>query len=111
MRRGIPVRSIAGLLWLLLAASSPAEAAIGALSLAIAPIREAITPFHAAKDGALFLATTGAVFRLDGDRLVPLASDRPLGPTYPGFFDASDGTLLIGTANGVFRRDGDRLVP
>jgi hypothetical protein len=111
MRLGILVRLIAGLLWLLLGAYSSAEAATCAVSFGMVPSGEGIRAFHAAKDGALLLATTSGVFRLDGDRLVPIGSDRTLGAIYPGFFTARDDTLLIGTAHGVFRRDGDRLVP
>ena len=86
MRLGIFVRPIAGLLGLLLAAFSSAEAATCAVSFGMVPNGEAIRAFHAAKDGALLLATTSGVFRLDGDRLVRIGSDRTLGVIYPGFF-------------------------
>ena len=109
MRLGVLVRSIAGLLWLSLGAST--EAATCAVSFGMVPNGEAIRAFHAANDGALLLATTSAVLRLDGDRLVRIGSDQALGVVYPGFFRAGGDTLLIGTAHGVFRRDGDRLVP
>ena len=56
----------------------------------------------------MLLGGGGALYRLEGDRIVRIGADQQTGQV-TFFHKMRDGSLLIGGQDGLFHRDGDRL--
>src|SRR5262245_33060539 len=110
-RRQMAVRRVVvtALVWLTLAASSPAatptldvsQLAHAAWTLGDGFAKGAIHSIAQTPDGYLWLGTEFGLLRFDGVTATPGPSDQPLDAEIPALLTGRDGTLWIGMSGGL----------